>query len=151
MADRKLDEYKSVKFYVENTTPKKAGFSKFQVDADYYFCRYVDGDIAMLSQAYSSKTGRDNGIESVKKNEKNASRYKFETRGTSGHGYGLRAGNGQEVAISPNYKSLSAAQKVVSRLTGKRFSEDTASSAKKVKKPAGCPARTMLLLPRKLR
>ena len=132
MADRKFDEYESLKFYAENTTPKKSGFSKFQVEDRYYFCRYVDGDIAMISQAYTAKTGRDNGIESVKKNEKIASRYKFETRGKTGQGFGLRAGNGQEIAISPDYKSLGKAQSVASRMSGASFTGQASSK----KKPA---------------
>jgi len=49
MADRNLDEYEALKFYAENTKPKQSGFSKFQVKDRYYFCRYVDGDIAMIS------------------------------------------------------------------------------------------------------
>jgi len=121
MADHNLDEYESVKFYAENTKPKKSGFSKFQVGDKYYFCRYVDGDIAMISQAYTGKPGRDNGIESVRKNEKIASRYRFESRGKSGQGFGLKAGNGQEIAISPEYASLGKAQSVASRMSGVSF------------------------------
>ena len=119
MAERKSDEYKSVKFYAENTKAKTAGFSKFQKEKDYYFCRYIDGNIAMLSQAYTSAAGRDNGIESVKKNEKLAKRYVFEKRGAKNHGFALKAGNGQEIAISPSYGSATQAQQIAERLTGK--------------------------------
>lgn len=130
MADRNLDEYKNVEFYAEHTTAKKAGFSKFKVGDDFYFCRYIDGNIAMLSQAYTSAPGRDNGIESVKKNEKLAKRYVFETRGKSQHGFALKAGNGQEIAISPNYASQSEAEHISGRLTGK------AKTKKQSPKPA---------------
>ncbi len=119
MAGRKLDDYKPIKFYAENTTAKSAGFSKFESDGSHYFCRYVDGDIAMLSQAYSGKAGRDNGIESVKKNEKVSSRYKFETREGGKHGFALMAGNGQEIAVSSNFKTAAAAERVAGRLTGR--------------------------------
>jgi len=131
MADRKNDEYQNVKFYAEHSTVKQSGFSKFKVGEDYYFCRYVDGDIAMLSQAYTGEAGRDNGIESVKKNEKLAKRYKFEQRGSK-HGFALKAGNGHEIAISPDYASLSAAEAVSERLTGQARS--TTKAKPKVKK-----------------
>jgi len=137
MADRKFDEYESLKFYVEHSTPKNSGFSKFQVKDRYYFCRYIDGDIAMISQAYTGKPGRDNGIESVKKNEKIASRYKFETRGSKGQGFGLRAGNGQEIAISPEYASLGKAQSVASRMSGASFTGAAAQINVSNKKPCG--------------
>ena len=143
MADRKNDEYQNVKFYAEHSTAKQSGFSKFKVGEDYYFCRYVDGDIAMLSQAYTGEAGRDNGIESVKKNEKLFKRYKFETRGTK-HGFALKAGNGHEIAISPDYTSLSAAEGVSERLTGqarptKTSAKPAKSKPKAMKKPAAKP------------
>lgn len=151
MADRKQDEYKHVKFYAENTKAKQAGFSKFEEGGEFYFCRYIDGKIAMLSQAYTSAAGRDNGIESVKKNEKLGKRYVFETRGAKAHGFGLKAGNGQEIAISPDYASLSQAENVSGRLTGKTASKKPAPKkaaakpkAKKAapKKPAKAAAAT---------
>ena len=135
MADRDNEEYKSLKFYADNTKPKKSGFSKFQVGDRYYFCRYVDGDIAMISQAYTGKPGRDNGIESVKKNEKIASRYKFEARGKSKQGFGLRAGNGQEIAISPDFATLGKAQSVASRMSGKSFAGKTTTKKAPKKAP----------------
>ena len=118
MADRNDDEYQSVNFYAKHTKAKDNGFSKFVVDKDFYFCRYVDGDIAMLSQAYTSAAGRDNGIESVKKNAKIAKRFKFDTRARGRHGFSLRAGNGQEIAISPDYTSLAKAEHVSGRMSG---------------------------------
>jgi len=142
MADHNLDEYESVKFYAENTKPKKSGFSKFQVGDKYYFCRYVDGDIAMISQAYTGKPGRDNGIESVRKNEKIASRYRFESRGKSGQGFGLRAGNGQEIAISPEYASLGKAQSVASRMSGVSFTGTGTAKKKAASKTAPKKAAT---------
>lgn len=131
MANRKADEYKTVKFYAENTKAKKAGFSKFNLENEYYFCRYIDGDIAMISQAYTSAAGRDNGIESVKKNEKLVKRYVFEKRGTKSHGFALKAGNGQEIAISPDYDSLEKAEHISGRLTGKKKAKKSTPTKKK--------------------
>ena len=118
MADRNDDEYQNVDFYAKHTKAKDNGFSKFEVGKDLYFCRYIDGEIAMLSQAYTSVAGRDNGIESVKKNEKIAKRFRFGTRAGGKHGFSLKAGNGQEIAISPDYASLARAQHVTGRMSG---------------------------------
>ena len=136
MADREQDEYQNVKFYAEHSKAKNAGFSKFKVGEDFYFCRYIDGDIAMLSQAYVSEAGRDNGIESVKKNEKIAKRFKFESRGTNQHGFALKAGNGQEIAISPDYASLGRAQHISARLSGNAKASTSSSTASKKKTSA---------------
>lgn len=149
MADHTQDEYKAVKFYGDNTKPKKAGFSKFQVEDSYYFCRYVDGNIALISQAYTGQSGRDNGIESVRKNEKLSKRYKFNTRGKSGHGFSLRAGNGLEIAISPNYGSSAEAQNVASRLSGASFNLAAAAKAKPAKKAAPKKATPKKVAPKK--
>ena len=140
MADRNDDEYQNVDFYAKHTKAKDNGFSKFEVGKDFYFCRYIDGEIAMLSQAYTSVAGRDNGIESVKKNEKIAKRFRFGTRAGGKHGFSLKAGNGQEIAISPDYASLARAQHVTGRMSG---SVTRTSAAKpKAAKPKAAKPRT---------
>ena len=118
MADKNLDEYKPLKFYEKHSKARQNGFAKFKDEDSHYFVLYKDGDIAMLSQAYVNEAGRDNGIESVKKNSKLKKRYVFDTRGAGKHGFALKAGNGQEIAISPNYGSKSAAEHVAGRLNG---------------------------------
>ena len=112
MADRNLDEYEPLSFYKKHTKAKDSGFSKFDVEGKYYFCRYVDGDIALLSQAYKAAAGRDNGIESVKKNSKLKERYFIVERDNGKFGISLRAGNRQEVAVSPDYASRKKAETV---------------------------------------
>ena len=126
MADKNLDEYKPLKFYKDNTKARQNGFAKFKDGDSHYFALYKDGNIAMLSQAYVNEAGRDNGIESVKKNSKLKKRYVFGARRGGKHGFGLKAGNGQEIAISPDYKSKSAAEYAAGRLNG---------SVKAAKKP----------------
>ena len=130
---RKLDEYKPLGFYAGNTKAKQSGFSKFEADGEFYFCRYVDGDIALISQSYAGKAGRDNGVESVRKNEKLKGRYRFEARDGGGHGFALLAGNGQEIAVSPSYGSEAEAERVAGRLNG---SVKKAAGAKTTAKPA---------------
>ena len=117
MAEHQQDEYQPLGFYKKHSKQKKSGFSKFQVDGEYYFCRYVDDEICMISQAYVAASGRDNGIESVKKNSKLAKRYKFNKRGEK-HGFSLVAGNHQEIAISPDYTSKKKAEFVAGRMRG---------------------------------
>ena len=149
MADQTQEEYQNVNFYAKNTTPKTAGFSKFQVREAFYFCRYADGKIVWLSQAYTASPGRDNGIASVKKNEKLAKRYIFTRRGKTGHGFSLKAGNGQEVAISPNYKSLADAQAAASRLSGAKFSSTAKSTLTKTKATKTKATKTKTAAPKK--
>lgn len=133
MADRNLDEYHPLAFYKKHSTSKKSGFSSWKVDGAYYFCRHIDGEIAVLSQAYKSAAGRDNGIESVKKNSKIKERFVFDTREGGKHGFSLRAGNRQEVGISPDYTSKSKAESVAGRLNGSVKS--TGAATTKVEAP----------------
>ncbi len=118
MADRNLDDYQPIAFYKKHTKAKQSGFSKFDVDGAYYFCRYVDGDIALISQSYKAPSGRDNGIESVKKNSKLKERYVFDTRKGKKYGFSLLAGNKQEVAVSPDFSSAKKAEFVAGRMNG---------------------------------
>jgi uncharacterized protein YegP (UPF0339 family) len=118
MAGKNLDEYQPLKFYKDNSKARQNGFAKFKDEDSHYFALYKDGDIAMLSQAYVNEAGRDNGIESVKKNSKLKKRYVFDRRSGGKHGFALKAGNGQEIAISPNYASKAAAEHVAGRLNG---------------------------------
>jgi len=114
MTDNKnqLDEYENLSFYKANTKSIDSGFQKFSKGDKFYFCRYSDGEIALISQAYVSETGRDNGIASVKKNGK--------------FGISLRAGNHQEIAVSGPYPTQADASYVVERLTGARAAKTNA-------------------------
>ena len=131
MANRNLDEYQPKRFYTQNTKARENGFAKFEKDGAYYFALYQDGDIVMLSQAYKGIAGRDNGIESVKKNRRITKRYRFDDRAGKKYGFGLYAGNGQEIAISANLSSRAEAERVAGRLNG--------SVKKSVAKPKAAP------------
>ena len=134
MADRILDEYHPLAFYKKHSKAKASGFSKFAVDGKYYFCRYSDGKICMISQAYQSVAGRDNGIVSIRNNEKISGRFKFVEREGGKHGFSLRAGNHQEIAISPDYGTQKAAEFVVGRLTGKTKAKAKSTTKKAASK-----------------
>lgn len=66
-----------------------------------------NGEIILTGQAYQDKAGCENGVESVKKNATDES--KFEVKeATNGKGYFvLKAGNGQIIGQSQMYKSES--------------------------------------------
>jgi len=138
MANRNLDEYQPKRFYTQNTKARENGFAKFEKDGAYYFALYQHGDIVMLSQSYKGIAGRDNGIESVKKNRRIAKRYRFDNRSGGKYGFGLYAGNGQEIAISANLSSRAEAERVAGRLNGsvKSRAKPKAAPKKPVKKKA---------------
>jgi len=137
MAERDNDVYKPLSFYKTHSKAKRAGFAKFDADDAYYFCRFVDGEIALISQDYASAAGRDNGIASVRKNEKLKSRYTFETRATGQFGFSLKAGNSQEIAISPDFANAGRAGHIAGRLNGSVKGKPAKAKAAKTK-----PAKT---------
>ena len=96
------DEYLPVSAYAAHSGSKVSGesdFISFETDGIYYFAWMVDGDVYMRSQGYTSEAGRDNGIESVKKNRDNEERYANLDEGGSEFVI-LKAGNSQEIARS---------------------------------------------------
>ena len=142
MADKSLDEYKPLKFYKDNSKERQNGFAKFKDGDAHFFALYKDGDIAMISQAYVNESGRDNGIESVKKNSKLKKRYVFDMRSGGKHGFGLKAGNGQEIAISPNFASKSEAERVAGRLNGSvKVANKKAATQKTTAKKKATPSK----------
>lgn len=140
--ERNDDEYKPVKFYQDASKGRMRGFTSFSDGDMHYFALVVDGDVAMISQAYTSIAGRDNGIESVKKNMKLEKRYRF-SENAGRNGFGLFAGNGQEIAISPSYGSKADAEYAAGRMMGKvkaKRKVKAASAAPKTPKPAKAKA-----------
>ncbi len=144
MAERRVDEYQPLNFYKKHSIEKTSGFSKFEVDGAYYFCRYIDGKIGLISQAYVGESGRDNGIESVTKNSKLKKRYSFEDRPSGKYGFSLKAGNHQEIAISPDFTSRKQAEHVAGRMSGsvKAAAKPKATKKTAVKKKAPTKAKT---------
>ena len=128
-SDHNNDQYKPVNFYKKAGAGRKRGFIPFSEGDEHFFALMVDSEVAMISQAYSTIAGRDNGIESVKKNKDNAKRYRF-SENAGLHGFGLFAGNGQEIAISPGFKSAAAAEYVAGRMQGKPAKKTAAKPAK---------------------
>lgn len=101
MSDHRQDEYLDPSEYLKHPADD-TGFNKFSDGGSYYFSK-IDGDsVVFMSQGYTSEAGRDNGIESVKKNMVLEERYVAEEY--EGKWYiSLKAGNRQEIAVSQLY------------------------------------------------
>lgn len=75
---------------------------------EYYFNLKADnGQIILSSEGYSSKSGCENGIESVKKNAPNDERYERKKSGNGKHFFNLKAANSQIIGKSEMYESES--------------------------------------------
>lgn len=95
------------------------GAGKFEiftgVDGDFYFQLLAgNGEKVLRSEGYTSLSGCKNGIESVIKNGKTASRFKVLAAVNGEHYFNLVAGNNQVIGTSETYASKSNAERAVS-------------------------------------
>jgi len=67
-----------------------------------------NGQTILSSEGYASKAGAENGIESVKTNSQDDSRYDKKESSSGKPYFTLKAGNGQVVGTSEMYESTSA-------------------------------------------
>ncbi|CAM3402883.1 YegP family protein [Flavobacterium chungbukense] len=67
-----------------------------------------NGQTILSSEGYASKSGAENGIESVKKNSQDDSNYSKEESKSGKPYFNLKAGNGQIIGSSEMYESTSA-------------------------------------------
>jgi uncharacterized protein len=67
-----------------------------------------NGQIILSSEAYESKQGAEKGIESVKKNAADDTRYERKTASNGEAFFVLKAGNGEPIGRSETYSSVSA-------------------------------------------
>ncbi|SDB64806.1 hypothetical protein SAMN03097699_3009 [Flavobacteriaceae bacterium MAR_2010_188] len=67
-----------------------------------------NGQTILTGEGYSSKAGCTNGIESVKKNSTDDSRYERLTSTNGSPYFNLKAGNNQTIGSSETYSSISA-------------------------------------------
>lgn len=66
-----------------------------------------NGEVILVSEGYASKSGCDNGIESVRTNSQHDERYEKKTSTNGKHYFNLKATNGQIVGTSEMYESAS--------------------------------------------
>lgn len=73
---------------------------------DYQFnLKAVNGQVILTSQGYNSKASCENGIESVRKNSQEDSKFEKNTSKNEKWYFNLKAGNGQIVGTSQMYES----------------------------------------------
>lgn len=76
---------------------------------DYQFnLKAGNGQVILTSQGYSSKGACENGIESVKTNAPDDSKYERKTASDGSPYFVLKAGNGQIIGNSQMYSSVSS-------------------------------------------
>jgi uncharacterized protein YegP (UPF0339 family)/outer membrane protein OmpA-like peptidoglycan-associated protein len=110
MKDNTLDDYLNDDNYLEHPIGED-GFSKFfkEDTTTYYFACIENGQLIFKSEGYTTESGRDNGIKSVKKNAPIEKRYKLLGLEDEKWCLSLRAGNHKEVAITRTMDSEEAA------------------------------------------
>ncbi|MCS6933669.1 MAG: YegP family protein [Chitinophagales bacterium] len=82
---------------------------KTRANGEYQFNLLAgNGQNILASEGYSSKASCLNGIESVKKNSPDDSRYERKTSSNGKFFFNLKAGNGQVIGTSEMYESESS-------------------------------------------
>ena len=79
----------------------KAGEFRFRLKAG-------NGQIILASEGYKQRASADNGIESVRKNSADDSRFERTETKSGKHRFNLKASNGQVIGTSESYESSSA-------------------------------------------
>ncbi len=85
-------------------------FELFQSEATskYHFrLKAGNGEIILQSQAYKDKSGALNGIESIKKNATTEDNFEIKEAANGKYYFLVKAGNGQIIGQSQQYKSES--------------------------------------------
>ncbi len=82
-------------------TKRKNGEFQFNLKAG-------NGQTILASEGYSSKSGCENGIESVRKNSQDDDRFDSKTSTNGKHYFNLKASNGQIIGSSEMYESASS-------------------------------------------
>tara|TARA_R110002051_G_scaffold322792_1_gene414207 strand:- start:797 stop:1126 length:330 start_codon:yes stop_codon:yes gene_type:complete len=81
-------------------TKRANGEFQFNLKAD-------NGQVILTSEGYSSKSGCENGISSVKTNSKDDSKFDKKTSSNGKPYFNLKASNGQIIGTSEMYESIS--------------------------------------------
>jgi len=76
-------------------------------DQFHFVLKATNGQVILTSEMYNSKTAAHNGVESVKKNSAEESRYERKTAKNGKFHFNLKSSNGQIVGSSQMYASES--------------------------------------------
>jgi len=80
-------------------------------DGDFQFnLKAGNGQVILTSQGYASKSGCENGIESVRKNSQNDGAFERNESKNGKFYFNLKAANGQIIGSSEMYESKSACE-----------------------------------------
>jgi hypothetical protein len=80
-----------------------------RTNGDFQFnLKANNGQVILTSQGYSSKSGCENGIESVKSNSQDDSRFERKTSSNDKPYFNLKASNGQIIGSSEMYESTAS-------------------------------------------
>jgi uncharacterized protein YegP (UPF0339 family) len=114
MSSTRDDEYLKCGEY-ENHTPDSEGFCRFQsaTTNSFYFSLVDDGGVIFRSEGYSSEAGRDNGIESVKRNMVDETKYSTKQLDNGRWVCSLKAANHQEIAVSCSFDNENDARGIM--------------------------------------
>ncbi len=115
--DKIYKDYKPLGFYQEHIAGTEFGYDDFAQEDAYYFTVNYEGSPVLISEDYTSESGRDNGISSVKKNVKKEERYERMVHPNGKHYFNLLAGNKQEIATSRWFDSKKDMEKAIRWLT----------------------------------
>lgn len=91
-------------------------FTTFKgANSQYYFnFKASNGEKLLASEGYTSSSGRDNGIQSVRDNAPIDSRYDRRTSRDNKDYFVLKASNGQIIGTSETYSSKQAMENAIS-------------------------------------
>jgi uncharacterized protein YegP (UPF0339 family) len=126
-----VENYQPCEFYGGHTASEKyPGFTtwKDEESGEFYFAMVdAKGNVLLRSEAYTTESARNNGIESVNRNRDNEARYSTIQDEADGLWYTiLKAGNHQEIARSCGNADQAAALALVAR-TNSAFKDQAPS------------------------
>lgn len=78
-----------------------------KTDKFHFRLKAKNGEIILTGQAYKDKAGCENGVESVKKNGSDESKFEIKESSNEKQYFVLKAGNGQIIGQSQMYKTES--------------------------------------------
>jgi uncharacterized protein YegP (UPF0339 family) len=88
---------------------------KKNANAQYHFTLKADnGQTILTSEIYTSKTGCENGIDSVKANARADANYERLTSRNGKYYFNLKAGNGQVIGTSEMYETVQGRENGIS-------------------------------------
>lgn len=93
-----------------------------QTSSGYRFNLKADnGQVILTSEIYTSKSGCQNGIDSVKANAKEDSNYERKTSTNNKYYFNLKAGNGQVIGTSEMYETASGRENGIESVKSNAF------------------------------